>query len=143
MYTLPDKETRKRILEEAETIAVVGLSPNPQRTSHMIARAMQQAGYRIIPVNPKLTETVLGEKPYASLADIPESVDIVDVFRRSEYTPEIAKEAAAIKAKVLWLQQGVYNEEAYRIASEAGLTVIMDLCIKVDHAILLGNRSKE
>lgn len=141
MYTLPDKETRKRILEEAETIAVVGLSSNPQRTSHMIARAMQQAGYRIIPVNPMLTEPVLGEQPYANLTDVPEQIDIVDVFRRSEYTPEIAKEAAAIKAKVLWLQQGVYNEEAYKIANDAGLTVIMDQCIKVDHAVLLGNQA--
>lgn len=141
MYTLPDQQTRKRILEEANTIAVVGLSDNPERTSYMIAEALQQNGYRIIPVNPMLTEPVLGEKPYASLADIPEPVDIVDVFRRSEHTPEIAKEAAAIKAKVLWLQQGIYNEEAYKYASDGGLTVIMDLCIKVDHALLVGRKS--
>lgn len=137
MYTLPDKEVRKRILEEAKTIAVVGLSANPERTSHMIAKALQQNGYRIIPVNPMLTEPVLGVQPYASLEDIPETVDIVDVFRRSEYTPEIAKQAVKIKAKVLWLQEGVYNEEAYEYASKHGLTVIMDHCIKVDHALLV------
>lgn len=139
MYALPDNATRKRILEDARTIAVVGLSNNPERTSHMVSHAMQQAGYRIIPVNPTLTEPVLGEDPYASLLDIPNhvQVDIVDVFRRSEFTPEIAKQAAAIQAKVLWLQQGVYNEEAYQIAKDGGLTVIMDHCIKVDHALLL------
>lgn len=140
MYTLPDKEVRKSILEEAKTIAVVGLSDNPERTSHMIAKAMQQNGYRIIPVNPTLTDPVLGEKPYATLEEIPEAVDIVNVFRRSEYTPEIAKQAVAINAKVLWLQQGVFNNEAYEYASNHGLTVIMDHCIKVDHALLLGNR---
>lgn len=141
MYTLPDKEVRKRILEEAKTIAVVGLSKNPERPSHMIAKALQENGYRIIPVNPVLTEPVLGEQPYASLKDIPEPVDIVDVFRRSEHTPEIAKEAVEIKADVLWLQEGVYNEDAYTYAKEHGLTVIMDHCIKVDHALLIGKRS--
>lgn len=142
MYTLPSQAVRKKILQEAKTIAVVGLSDNPERDSHMVAKALQESGYRIIPVNPKLEKPVLGEKPYASLEDIPEPVDIVDVFRRSEHTPEIAKQAAGINAKVLWLQEGVYNEEAYQIASEKGMTVIMDHCIKVDHAILIGKKSE-
>lgn len=141
MYTLPSEDVRRSILEESETIAVVGLSANPERDSHMVSKALQESGYRIIPVNPTLTEPVLGEKPYPSLKAIPEAVDIVDVFRRSEFTPEIAKEAVAIGAKVLWLQQGVYHEDAYRYANEHGLTVIMDHCIKVDHALLIGKRT--
>lgn len=140
MYTLPDKETRRKILAEAKTIAVVGLSANPDRPSHEVSQAMQQSGYRIIPVNPTLKEPILGEKPYAALEDIEEEVDIVDVFRRSEHTPEIAKSAASIRADTLWLQQGVYNEEAAQYAEEHGMTVIMDHCIKVDHALLIGNR---
>ncbi|WP_054948711.1 CoA-binding protein [Numidum massiliense] len=140
MYTLPSNEQRKRILEEAQTIAVVGLSNRPERTSYMIAQAMQQNGYRIIPVNPVLKEPVLGEEPYASLTDIEEPVDLVNVFRRSEYTPEIATQAVEIKAKVLWLQQGVFNEEAARIAREGGLAVVMDQCIKVDHALFIGKK---
>ena len=131
----PDREKIREILQDAKTIAVVGLSDNPERESYMVADALQKRGYRIIPVNPNV-KTVLGEKSYPSLLDIKEPVDIVDVFRRSEFVKPIAKEAVEIKAKTLWLQEGVYNEEAARIAQEGGLNVVMDLCIKVMDAIL-------
>lgn len=131
----PDREQIKEILKQTKTIAVVGLSDKPDRTSHMVSAAMQGKGYRIIPVNPN-AEQILGETCYASLTDIPESVDIVNVFRRSEHTPPVAEEAVKIKAKVLWLQLGVYNEEAAKIATDGGLHVIMDRCIKVEDSIL-------
>ncbi|GIP20365.1 CoA-binding protein [Paenibacillus sp. J22TS3] len=131
----PSRQEIKQILESAGNIAIVGLSDKTDRTSYMIGQALQLRGYRIIPVNPTVTEDILGEKTYASLKDIPEPVDIVNVFRRSEYTPEVAKEAVEIGAKVLWLQLGVYSEEAYQTASDHGLTVIMDRCIKVEDAI--------
>jgi uncharacterized protein len=139
----PNREEIKQILEKAMIIAVVGLSDNPDRTSYMIAEAMQNNGYRIIPVNPN-AEQILGEKCYASLTDIPEhiEIDIVNVFRRSEFIVPIAEEAIKIKAKVLWLQQGVNNEEAASLASNQGMTVIMDRCIKVEHAILLPKRNQ-
>jgi predicted CoA-binding protein len=137
----PPREEIKRILQQAGTIAVVGLSDNPAKTSHMVSAAMQKKGYRIIPVNPN-ADTVLGEKSYASLKDIPEPVDIVDVFRRPEFTPPIAEEAVAIGAKVLWLQLGIVNEEAADIAAKGGLTVIMDRCIKVEDSILLPEGKK-
>jgi len=125
------------LLEEAKTIAVVGLSNKPERTSHMVAAAMQNAGYRIIPVNPTIAgETVLGEKAVASLSEIDEPVDIVNVFRRSEDVPPVAEEAVKLKPKALWLQQGIVNEEAAALAKQHGIEVIMDLCIKVDHALL-------
>jgi len=136
----PSRETIKEVLTNAGNIAIVGLSDKPDRTSHMIAEAMQGNGYRIIPVNPSVSGEILGETVYPSLKDIPEPVDIVDVFRRSEFTPEIAKEAVEIGAKVLWLQQGVISEEAANIAAEGGLTVIMDRCIKVEDSILIGKR---
>ncbi|MCR8845677.1 CoA-binding protein [Paenibacillus sp. SC116] len=132
----PNQEEIKQLLNNANTIAVVGLSEDETRTSHMVAKAMQAKGYRIIPVNPK-AESILGEKCYASLQDIPEAIDIVNVFRRSEYCLDVAKDAASIKAGAIWLQQGVINEEAASYAKEHGLTVVMDLCIKVLDAILL------
>jgi len=131
----PSREHIKEILAGAGNIAVVGLSDKPDRTSHMVAAAMQSRGYRIIPVNPNATE-ILGEKSYASLTDIPEPIDIVNVFRRADQVVPIAEEAAKIKAKVFWLQLEIVNEEAARIASEAGLEVIMDRCIKVEDAVL-------
>ncbi|WP_433946240.1 CoA-binding protein [Paenibacillus sp. SN-8-1] len=131
----PGRQEIKGILESAGNIAIVGLSDKTDRTSYMIAQALQMRGYRIIPVNPMVTEDILGEKTYASLKDIPEPVDIVNVFRRSEFTPEVAQEAVEIGAKVLWLQLGVFSEEANRIASENGLKVIMDRCIKVEDAV--------
>ncbi|MDD9270133.1 CoA-binding protein [Paenibacillus sp. GCM10023248] len=131
----PSREHIKELLANAGNIAVVGLSDKPDRTSYMVAAAMQSRGYRIIPVNPNATE-ILGEKCYASLSDIPEPVDIVNVFRRADQVVPIAEEAVKIKAKVFWLQLDIVNEEAGLIASEAGLEVIMDRCIKVEDAIL-------
>jgi uncharacterized protein len=130
----PDAEIRQ-LLSSAATIAVVGASSNPDRPSNSIIRRLQQLGYRVIPVNPNEMQ-VLGEKAYASLVDVPVHIDIVDVFRRAEYTPAIADEAARIGANALWLQQGVWNEEAAARATAAGLTVIMDACIAVEHAVL-------
>lgn len=133
----PSREEIKEILQQCKNIAVVGLSKNPERTSHMVSKAMQEKGYRIIPVNPTAAgEMILGEKCYASLKDVPEQVDLVNVFRRSEHTPEIAREAVEAGARTLWLQQGIINDEAARIAGEAGLNVIMDRCIKVEDSIL-------
>lgn len=136
----PSREQIKEILLNAGNIAVVGLSDKTDRTSYMVAQAMQSNGYRIIPVNPSVSGEILGEKVYASLKDIPEPVDIVNVFRRSEYTPEVAREAVEIGARVLWLQLGISSDEAYEIASQGGLTVIMDRCIKVEDSILIGKR---
>lgn len=133
-YTAPDRKQIGEWLKAYKTIAVVGLSDNPQRTSYQIAEAMQQAGYRIIPVNPNVS-SVLGEKSYPSLLDIPEPVDIVNVFRRSEHTPDVAREAIQIKPKLLWLQLGISHEETARLAEEAGLPLVMDRCIKVEHAL--------
>jgi uncharacterized protein len=119
----------RSILGDARTIAVVGLSSNPDRTSYDIAQYLQGKGYTIIPVNPGETE-VLGERAYASLDDVPGPVDVVDVFRRAADTPPIAEQAVAIGAKVLWLQDGIVNDDARRIAEDAGLTVIMGVCIR-------------
>ena len=125
-----DRELRT-LLGQARTIAVVGLSSKPGRPSLDVAAYLQRRGYRIVPVNPREAE-VLGEPAYASLADIPADVqvDVVDVFRRAEDTPDVAREAVAVGAKVLWLQDGIVNDEAYRIAREAGLEVIMGVCIR-------------
>ncbi|WP_027084180.1 CoA-binding protein [Cohnella panacarvi] len=132
----PSREQIKQILQEANHIAVVGLSDDPSKTSHMVSEAMQRKGYRIIPVNPNAT-TILGEKCYPTLADVPDPIDIVNVFRRPEHTPQVAKDAVAAGAKVLWLQLGIVSDEAAAIAEEGGLTVIMDRCIKVEDSILL------
>lgn len=140
--TQSDKLNDSSLLEllgTVRTIAVVGLSADPSRDSHRVAEYLQTNGYRIIPVNPS-ADTILGEKSYANLASVPVAVDVVDVFRRSEYTPDIARQAAAIGAKVLWLQLGVRNEEAARIAGEAGLTVVQDACMLQEHARLIGRR---
>lgn len=139
-FTNPERNEIKAILEATRTIAVVGLSDSPDRTSHMVASAMKDRGYRIIPVNPMGSDTILGEKRYASLSEIPEPVDIVNVFRRSEFCPPIAEEAVKIGAKVLWLQQEIISEEAAEIAQAGGLTVIMDRCIKVEDAITRPSR---
>lgn len=132
----PTREEIKEILQASTNIAVVGLSDKPDRVSYMVSEAMQKKGYRIIPVNPS-AETILGERCYATLKDIPEPVDIVNVFRRPEHTPPIAEEAVAIGAKTLWLQLGIANDDAAKIASDGGLQVIMDRCIKVEDSILL------
>lgn len=132
----PTKEELKGILEDAKTIAVVGLSGNPERTSYQVSAAMQKAGYRIIPVNPTVDE-VLGEKSYPSLTDIKEKIDIINVFRRPEHLSQVAKEAAQTDCRIFWAQQGIVNEEAADYLEERDFTVIMDLCIKVVHATLV------
>jgi predicted CoA-binding protein len=124
------------ILRQARTIAVVGLSGKPWRPSYGVAEYLQRAGYRIIPVNPNESE-VLGEKAYASLEAIPERVDIVNVFRRSEFVPEIVEAAIRIGARVVWLQEGVRHDEAAEKARQAGLDVIQDRCILKEHRRLL------
>lgn len=130
----PDRTEIKHILDTSRRIAVVGLSGNPERTSYNIAEAMQQAGYEIIPVNPTIDET-LGMKAVDALTDIDEHVDIVDVFRRSKFLPDIAKEAVSIGADVFWAQLGVSNEEAFDYLTQHGMKVIMDRCIKVEHTM--------
>ncbi|WP_342418510.1 CoA-binding protein [Paenibacillus sp. FSL H8-0168] len=132
----PSREEIKSILEQVGNIAVVGLSDKSDRTSYMVSYAMQKRRYRIIPVNPAAAgQTILGETCYASLAEVPEPVELVNVFRRSEYCAEVAREAAAIGAKILWLQQGIISQEAADIAQEHGMTVIMDRCIKVEDSV--------
>lgn len=131
----PGTPQLRQLLTDARTIAMVGASSNPDRPSFEIMRQLLDAGYRVIPVNPRETE-VLGQKAYASLRDIPERVDIVDVFRRAEDTPEIADEAAAIGARALWLQLGISSEDAAARATAHGLMVIMNRCIGATHAQL-------
>ena len=128
----PDDAKLREMLGETKTIAVVGLSANPWRDSHRVASYLQDRGYRIIPVNPK-EEEVLGEKSYGSLSDVPEPIDMVDVFRRPEHTPQVAEEAVRVGAKSLWLQLDIVNDEARRIAEAGGLDVVMGLCLKVEH----------
>jgi predicted CoA-binding protein len=118
---------------DMKRIAVVGLSSDPSKPSYDVSRYMQRAGYDIIPVNPKETE-VLGQRSYASLRDLPESPEVVDVFRRPEYVDDIVEEAIEVGAKAVWLQVGVINPEAARRAREAGLHVVMDRCIMVEHS---------
>ena len=130
----PTRDEIRDILKKAKRIAVVGLSDNPDRTSYMVSKAMQNAGYEIIPVNPTASE-ILGVKAVASLKEIEGHVDIVIVFRRSEFLPEVAKEFDEIDADIFWAQQGLENEEAYQFLKEKGYTVIMDRCIKVEHAL--------
>ncbi len=134
----PSNEQLKQILQESKTIAVVGLSDKEERTSYQISKIMQENGYRIIPVNPMVDE-VLGEKSYATLEEIPEKIDIINVFRRSEFLPDIARDAINTDCKIFWAQLGVENEEAYQLLKEHDFTVIMDLCIKVVHAVQIGN----
>jgi predicted CoA-binding protein len=130
---------RLRILNENRSIAMVGLSADPMRPSHFAAIYMQSEGYDIIPVNPRYAgESILGQTVYGSLAEIPRQVDIVDVFRRADEAPAIARDAAAIGARVLWLQLGIVNDEAAHIAREAGLEVVMDRCVKIEHARFFG-----
>jgi uncharacterized protein len=120
------------VLQNARTIAVVGLSGKRYRPSYGVAEYLQRSGYRIIPVNPAETE-VLGEKCYPNLDSIPDEVDVVDIFRRSEFVPEIVEAAIRKGVKVVWMQEGVIHEEAARRARAAGLTVVMDHCILKDH----------
>ena len=127
----------QRVLREAKTIAIVGLSGNPLRASNFVGFYLQRHGFRVIPVNPREPE-ILGERSYASLRDVPVPVDIVDVFRAPAALPEIARDAVAIGAKCLWCQFTVINEEGARIAEQGGLDVVMDRCLKVEHARYVG-----
>ena len=137
MHQNPGPEEIRNLLSGARTVAVVGLSDRSHRTSHAIARALQGFGFRIFPVNPNLEGPVLGEEPYGRVQEIPEGVDVVDVFRRGEMVMPVAEDAVAAGAKALWMQSGVVNEPAAAYAREHGLTVVMDRCIKVDYAYLV------
>jgi len=128
----------QEILESSHTIAVVGLSPKPDRASYHVAEYMQQHGYRIIPVHPA-AETILGEKVYARLEDIPDKVDIVDVFRKSEDTPPVAEAAVRIGARSLWLQLGIENDVAEAIAGAGGMNYVQNRCIKIEHELRAGD----
>ncbi|MFO7263133.1 MAG: CoA-binding protein [Bacillaceae bacterium G1] len=132
---VPSDERMRQVLEDAKRIAVVGLSNKPDRPSYQVAAYLQAQGYEIIPVNPMVDE-VLGQKAVASLKDVEGEIDIVDVFRRSEEVPAVVDEAIAVGAKALWLQLGVIHEEAAQKAADHGMDVIMDRCIKVEHARL-------
>jgi predicted CoA-binding protein len=132
-----DPLTIQRVLRTARTIAIVGLSPNPLRASNFVGFYLQRHGYRVIPVNPRETE-ILGETSYPSLPDVPEAVDIVNVFRAPDALPQFAREAVVIAASSLWCQFGVINEEGARIAEAGGLAVIVDRCLKIEHARYAG-----
>ena len=129
---ITDKDELRAIYGDTKAIAVVGASGDTRKPSHTVPRYLQRQGYRIIPVNPKGGE-ILGEKVYEQLTDVPDDVDVVEVFRPSEETPEVARDAVQIGAKVLWLQEGISSEEAERIASEGGLKVVMDRCMGQTH----------
>lgn len=135
MVANPSDERLLSLLESSRSIAVVGLSPRPERPSNQVARYLIAAGYRVIPVNPGHAE-ILGLACYPDLRAVPEPIDIVDCFRRSDQIQPIAEDAVAVGAKVLWLQLGVVNDAAAQFALRAGLIVVMDRCIKIDHAML-------
>lgn len=124
------------VLTAAQVIAVVGFSDDPSRPSHSIGRYLQRVGYTVYPINP-LVERIGELKSYPTLADVPEPIDIVDVFRRSEFLPGIVEEAIEVGAKLVWAQLGIYSEEAAALAAEAGLPLIMNKCIKVTHSAVL------
>jgi len=127
----------QRLLHQTRTVAIVGLSANALRASHFVGFYAARHGYRVIPVNPRETE-VLGERSWPSLADVPDPVDLVDVFRAPDAVPDIAREAVSIGARALWLQFGVISEEGANIARDGGLDVVMDRCFKIEHARYIG-----
>ena len=129
---MPDSQSFRDLLQSARVIAVVGLSGNKRRPSYGVSDYMRRAGYRIVPVNPNETE-VLGEKAYPSLDQVPGEIDIVDIFRRSEFVPEIVEAAIRVRAKAIWMQEGVVHQEAAAMARAAGLVVVMDRCILKEH----------
>lgn len=135
--TLNKREDLKRLLQGAHVITVVGHSDKPYRTSYSIGHYLRRAGYKVYAVNPTIQE-VDGERAYSSLADVPEPIDIVNVFRRSEYLPGVVDDAISAGAKAVWSQLGVVDEDAAKKAEAAGLDMVMDRCIKVDHSMLLG-----
>ena len=132
MATSPESDPIADLLQRSKTIAVVGLSCNPMRPSHGVSAYMQSHGYRIIPVNPNITEC-LGEKAYASLLDVPEKIDIVDIFRRSEFAEEVVDQAIHLKVPAVWMQEEVIHEKAAAKARQAGVFVVMDRCILKEH----------
>jgi uncharacterized protein len=132
MFENPSDEDRRALLKRVKTIAVVGLSPNPARPSHGVARAMQHFGYSIIPIHPTATE-VLGAKAYRRLSEVPVPIDLVDVFRRAEFVGPIVDDCLALGLKVIWIQEGIVNETAAQRARRGGMTVIMDRCIYRDY----------
>lgn len=140
MFENPSNDTIRDLLKNAANIAVVGLSDKPNRESYLVAAEMQKRGYHIIPVNPKVTE-VLGEKAFPSLKDIPEKVDIIDVFRNSEALYAVVEEAVQTDCPVIWAQQGIYNEDAAQLAKDHDKTMIMDRCIMVMHSLLVKGAS--
>jgi predicted CoA-binding protein len=129
---MTESEQISKLLKKARTIAVVGLSDNAMRTSYSVSEYMQEQGYRIIPVNPTIRQS-LGEKAYASLSDVAEKIDIVNVFRRSEFVPAVVEEAIRLKVPAIWMQEGVIHDESARKAREAGIFVVMDRCILKEH----------
>jgi len=137
MVTLPKSDPIAHLLEQSHTIAVVGLSNSPMRPSHGVSAYMQSHGYRIIPVNPTISDS-LGEKSYASLLEVPEKIDIVNIFRRPEFVEEIVDQAIQRKAPAIWMQESVVNERAAEKARRAGIFVIMDRCILKEHRTRFG-----
>jgi len=138
MLQSPQRKFLRTILSDSKNIAVVGLSPKENRPSHQVAVYLQKAGFKVIPVNPGQTE-ILGEVCYPDLLSVPAKVDVVDIFRRSDQIIPIVQDAVTIGARVIWMQQGIVNTEAADIAEQAGLVVVMDRCIKVDHMQFSGN----
>jgi predicted CoA-binding protein len=126
------EQTVRELLKTSNTIASVGLSSNPEKDSHWVVSYLKNNGYKIIPVNPTASE-IMGEKAYPSLSEIPEKVDVVQIFRKSEDVPPVVEEAIKIGAKVVWMQEGIFNEEAGQAAHDAGLFVVMDACMRAAH----------
>jgi predicted CoA-binding protein len=135
---MTESEQISALLKNAKTIAVVGLSDDPRRASYDVSEYMQSQGYRIIPVNPEIRES-LGEKAYPTLSEVPEKIDIVNVFRRPEFVPEVVDEAIRVGAPAIWMQEGVVHEEAAEKARAAGIFVVMDRCILREHSRRLGS----
>jgi uncharacterized protein len=135
MFANPPSEEVRALLRRVKSIAVVGLSPKPDRPSYMVAQAMQGFGYRIIPVRPATAE-VLGEKAHTRLADVPDPIDLVDAFRAAEHLDALVDECIALKVPALWIQEGIVNESAAQRAREAGIMVVMDRCIYKDYLSL-------
>ena len=129
---VPQTDPIQELLEHSRNIAVVGLSDSPLRPSHGVSAYMQTQGYKIIPVNPEVTN-VLGETAYPSLLDVPDKIDIVDIFRRPEFVPDIVDQAIKLKVKAIWMQEGIVHEQAAKKARDAGIFVVMDRCILVEH----------
>ena len=140
--SIPDMYDRLQLLQQYRHVAIVGVSADPYRPSHFVAIYLQAEGYDIIPINPRYTgQTLLGKRVYATLTEAKEAgeqIEVVDVFRRAENVPPIAEEAIAVGAKVLWLQMGIRNDAAAKKAQEAGLTVVQDRCMKIEHARFFG-----